>query len=335
MKFDRESLKGELMNNYADDENELDIQRAMDGHFGSKLKIIVPVMLVLIAGAVSYAWYTKKFALVAPVNENVPIVHADVAPVRVKPQDPGGMVIPGRGKMVYDHISKDKEQEGKQVTHVMPKAEEPINRGALIQDDTESTEGESVGQAIKKLDLPEPVAEEAEGSDEALAAVVTPETATPAPTVPHEVAEPEPAVTVPAPAAKKLDLDAAPAPVKEKVNAAPVLAPAKVTALDLKKSAVPIRKGEVLTLPSPSKKQGNYIQLGSFRNQSEVAPEWQKIQKSYPDLLKGLGYISEKADLNNQGIFYRLQVGPFKSERDARKVCQSLTERKQRCFFVK
>lgn len=324
------------MNDY-NRNDELDLYREIErrsGQSGSWVKVIVPLMLLVVVGFVFYAWYTDKFTL-SHVDRNVPIVRADSSAIRNKPQDPGGMVIPGRDKMVYGHISKDKEAEETQVTHVMPNAEEPISRGALMQSEpAENTAPENNEANIKKLDLAEvntnAISQESE--EEIEAPLPSPNSTEPG--VQETEAVTDLAEKSPAAGEKKLDLEVV-AEAPKRTLPAPKETNKKVTAADIKKSTVSIRKGEVLTLPDPTKKRGNYIQLGSFRNQSEVAKQWQKLQKSYPDLLKKLTYISEKADLNEQGIFYRLQVGPFKSERDARKLCEQLTEYKQRCFFVK
>jgi cell division septation protein DedD len=326
------------MNDYHNGNDDLDIHGAMDDHSRSWLKVIVPIMLLVVIGFITYAWVTDKFTI-SHVDANVPVIHADAAPVRTKPQDPGGMVIPGRDKMVYGHISKDRASDGKEVTHFMPIAEEPISRGTLMQEEasTEVSEQEneqSTESSMKKLNL--------DTNEQAIEEEpIEPEAHEQAPGVFQEVVVENTELTnntenKEAPNAKKLDLaQANPDEVKKEIAAPKPVEKTKITASDLKKSPVPIRKGEVLTLPDPSKKHGNYIQLGSFRNQTEVVQEWQKVKKAYPDLLKKLNYISEKADLKEQGVFYRLQVGPFKTERDARKLCQELTDKKQRCFFVK
>lgn len=110
----------------------------------------------------------------------------------------------------------------------------------------------------------------------------------------------------------------------------------QVSMLSIKKSSVPIRRGRVLTLPDPTlEKHAFSVQLGSFRHESEVHQQWQFIQKKYKDVLGDVKYWSEKADLGSKGIFYRLKVGPYKSEEAARETCHSLSERNQGCFFVK
>ena len=356
MKFNRENLKSKIMNGYIE-EDELDIHETMDHHSGSYLKIIVPVMMLVVAGCIGYAWYTDKFALKTS-QSNLPVIHADSSSVREKPQDPGGMVIEGRDKMIYDHISathkNDKESDTKEVMRVMPQTEEPMNRGDLATDGAPAAEVPDAvaggsAKAVKKLDIADVPADTDASDEEPVPEQNThmpepapaPETASAAPVVPSSPASPS---TVPESKAevvvppKALNIEST-QPIravetKQKI-ASENIQKKKVTAGDIKKSPLPSRSGEVLTLPDPAKKHGYYIQLGSFREADDVKNYWQKIQKHYTHLLKKLSYLSEKADLGEQGIFYRLQVGPFKNEREARKLCQDLIELKQRCFFVK
>ncbi len=105
---------------------------------------------------------------------------------------------------------------------------------------------------------------------------------------------------------------------------------------NIKKEVLPIRKNRALSLPNPLASSGYKIQLGSFRSEQEVKEHWNIIKERYGDLLNSkIQYSSEKADLGNKGVFYRLQLGRFKNEEEARSVCKSFIEREQECFFVR
>jgi cell division septation protein DedD len=55
---------------------------------------------------------------------NIPIVRADPEVFRVRPQDPGGMDVPDRDKLVYDRIEGDAERL--QVERLLPPPESPM-----------------------------------------------------------------------------------------------------------------------------------------------------------------------------------------------------------------
>jgi len=339
MKFDREHLKDELMSHYA--EEELDIHGKLDNHSRSRLKPILFAMVLVVAALTAYLWYRGIFSL-SSTSSTVTVVHSDNAPVRFKPKDPGGMVIGGGDKMIYDHISGSKNASAEEVMRVLPQAEEPISRDGLNAepDGTASASKLSADPqgSAKKLDigeLPKDV-EPIRNQD-------TPEQSTSSAAALHPVDAGRATIpSEPSSVSGKVELETTGAASSDLTLQKHVVKPAEslpvrtqLTATDLKKSPLPIRKGELLTLPDPAKKRGYFIQLGSFREEKDVHQSWQILQKHYATLLRKLSYLSEKADLGEQGIFYRLQVGPFKSEHEARTLCQDLIERKQRCFFVK
>lgn len=84
-----------------------------------------------------------------------------------------------------------------------------------------------------------------------------------------------------------------------------------------------------------SKKGTYYIQLGSFRTTKDVQSEWKHLTQKHKKFLQNLGYKSQKTDLGDRGVFYRLLAGPFKAEADARKICKSLKAQNQDCLLAR
>ncbi len=78
-----------------------------------------------------------------------------------------------------------------------------------------------------------------------------------------------------------------------------------------------------------------WVQLGTFPNEQEATSAWQSVREKNDDILGGNQTKITKSDLGENGIFYRLQSGPFDSETEARDICRALNEREQNCFFVK
>jgi len=67
-----------------------------------------------------------------------------------------------------------------------------------------------------------------------------------------------------------------------------------------------------------------YVQTASLSKKDLVATEWSRIQKKYNLNVKNLIFITEKTKLKNNQIFYRLLVGKFKSNDDAKSFCKKL-----------
>lgn len=91
-------------------------------------------------------------------------------------------------------------------------------------------------------------------------------------------------------------------------------------------------------MPSPATKESeskHRIQLGSFKTEGDVKGQWDIIKNKYNNLLGKMDYYTQRADLGDKGIYYRLQAGPVKDEAEGRKICQELITNNQGCFFVK
>jgi len=67
-----------------------------------------------------------------------------------------------------------------------------------------------------------------------------------------------------------------------------------------------------------------YVQTASLSKKDLVATEWSRIQKKYNLDVKNLIFITEKTKLKNNKNFYRLLVGKFKSNDDAKIFCKKL-----------
>jgi len=79
--------------------------------------------------------------------------------------------------------------------------------------------------------------------------------------------------------------------------------------------------------------QINYwIQLAALKTTAEANRVWTRILAKHHELLGTLTLRIERADLGNQGVYYRVQAGPFADDSSARAVCVKLKARKQACL---
>ena len=85
--------------------------------------------------------------------------------------------------------------------------------------------------------------------------------------------------------------------------------------------------------PSAGTVSGTKIQIASFGSEAKAMEAWNSLQARFRDILGAYQPMIDEAVLSN-GTFYRLQVGPFASDAEARSVCDSLKVRQVECFIV-
>ncbi len=86
--------------------------------------ILLGLIVVLLAfGGVLYLAYQQGMR--EGIRNAPPLIEADGTPMKVVPDDPGGMEIPNTDKLIYDSLNGNDETEPG-VEHLLPRAEEPI-----------------------------------------------------------------------------------------------------------------------------------------------------------------------------------------------------------------
>jgi hypothetical protein len=71
-----------------------------------------------------------------------------------------------------------------------------------------------------------------------------------------------------------------------------------------------------------------------MRDAQSAVAAWQKLKQQHPQVLGGLSPIYERADLGAQGVFHRVQAGPFADRAAAAAACTALKAAKQDCVVV-
>ena len=74
------------------------------------------------------------------------------------------------------------------------------------------------------------------------------------------------------------------------------------------------------------------IQLAALKSEAEASKAWKKILAKHNDLLGDLTAHIVRADLGAQGIYYRVQAGPFADKASAKAVCDKLKGQGQPCL---
>lgn len=89
--------------------------------------------------------------------------------------------------------------------------------------------------------------------------------------------------------------------------------------------------------PAPaaqSARDGFYVQLGSY-SQRRFAEEGQALfAEMFPALTQAGTFDIQTADLGDQGVFFRLRLGPYGSEDESRSICGQLRDAGQDCLVT-
>ena len=287
---------------------------------------LLPMWILIAAvGIVGVAWaMSERYFGESEGNKVVPLVTAEEMPVKVRPEEPGGVDVPDRDKYVYKSLTDD-EPEAEQW---LPPPEEPMQRPpvevAKIPAPEMVTETPDLGSEQATLDAPEPPPPSELGVAELAAAEQS--------SAPVEAAEAAEESTADA---GQMVEEAAQVVIAEEALEAPIeIVEADDAALsepppDAEAPAAPVQSA-ALSADSP----GFLVQIGATKNEAAANGEFARLAKKHPEVLSGLGSIVIRADLGDKGVWYRMRIGPFATRGEAGGVCGQLKAVDIGCFVV-
>ena len=324
--------------------------------FGFVPGLLIGLALVALGVAV---WYAYQWGLERGYSEEVPIIQASTGPYKVRPNAPGGLVVPDQDKLVLKEGGSDDGTAKVERLLSAPETPQPPQKleeseGATAQVAVATGEGKSEAvtevqetvATVPEVQVPLPEAEP-EASATQTAQAEAPQTSEPEAAVPvPEVAEaaPEPAADEPEAAAPS---EAAPA-------AQPAEAEAPQQAAAASEPSVTIQAAQ----PAPSDaggatqalggggggasaapklqlaavKDGDYvIQLASVTSSNAAQDEWSRLQKQFPGLLGDMKLAVQEATVKGT-LYHRVQTGPFPSRATAQDMCAQIKTQKQPCI---
>lgn len=243
-------------------------------------------------------------------GNDVPIVRASDMPVKIRPEEPGGMHVAHRDKLIYQRFKDDEAPPV--VEKLMSAPEEP-----LPPPGSEPSSSEDSVALDADGDMP---------STEFLSAL--PENS--ASVEPMEEffdgTPPEAPLTVEPSSDSSSVAMVAPRPRPTAPPSAPSTSRAESGL------SAEARVAQSLLMGSTA---GEYaIQLASVRSRQEADREWKRLRRSHADILSSLQLTVLEADLGQRGKYYRLRAGPITNEDSARQTCKFLVDRKVTCIVV-
>jgi cell division septation protein DedD len=274
--------------------------------------------LAIFGGVVWYAYTTGASGPSGPVRT----VEADLTPYKVKPQNPGGEIIPDQDKLVFNEaVGRPEETED------------------MLGDVAEAPQSKPEPIAVRKFKPPVPAAKpapppavEPAPGPEVAAVPPTPAAPTataPVTTVPPAVAGAKPTPLVPGAATKPADGKAVDATQAEAKPAAPLPDTA----------AQPVTPQPVTPPPAPEAKaaaasggKSPVVQLGAYASNAGAMESWGEVQRKQGSIVASLSPQVIKISVPGKGDLYRLVIGPFADRQSAVQVCTQLKAQGRDCL---
>lgn len=280
----------------------------------------------LFGGAITMAWYSYMRGYDQASDEFAPHIPSDDTPIKVKPDEPGGMKVPHQNKHVYDMVTSPENRERK-IEHLLPPPETPIQSHT-----SEDPVDDNTAQHLEQL------REEATSSDRNIESIVKKqpilEKPQPVKTIPDVKPETTPIDPI-TPEEKSFDEKLAEIIPQEK----PKIIEQKIPPSTDKSPTIQEPTAIVIEKTPPPKPTQSFsgnvrLQLGAVKTAQEAQKEIGRLRKAYPDIFKNCDLIAKNVDLGPKGIFYRIQTTGI-PQSEAEKINETLKKLKQACFIVK
>jgi hypothetical protein len=313
---------------------------------GFKLAVGALGVAGLVCAAAIAVAFTGKMDNVASVDPV--IVKADTTPVKVKPENPGGLEIANQDQVVYDKVSGGEQGAGEQ-EKLVSAAEEPISIANVTEENPAAAAsgdeplaasdaamaGSDVMPADAKADARlAPVAEDAANTVPALAPrrvktmLIKPDGTV----IPAEEGAAEPVVNTAA-----LVPDTAASPALDPIEAAASAVPAETAApVEAPATAAPDTTQVASTPPADATAiTGEWaVQLASQRSAEDAQATFQNLKNKFPEVLGGKPLAVQRAEVEGKGVFYRVRV-PAQTKEEAVALCEQLKAAGGSCFIAR
>ncbi|SLN77235.1 SPOR domain-containing protein [Oceanibacterium hippocampi] len=308
------------------DESDYDDGRHVeDPGLKGRLKLAAALSLVsaalIIGGG---AWLSLRQAPDEGVRITPPLVKAEPGPIKVPPEDPGGMDVPNRDKLVFESLEGGAQPP--RIERLLPPPEEPLPEAPVEPEARTAEAGAEVGADDATTDGQ--VAPPSEGTEAASEAAESAEGGLPSKVVVEEVT-PENADKVAELIAKSVPdhgttADEASQPEAPQAAAAPVAPPAPVVKAPVAETA-PAADGAPLYR----------VQVASLQSEAAAKDGWDRLLARHGALLKGESHRIRRADVGGSGVRYRIQIGGFADKDGADALCARFKAGKLDCFVVR
>lgn len=233
----------------------------------------------------------------------LPLIRADKAPFRIKPEDPGGMAVPNKDSTIFETLKGTPQGETEN----------------LLEDDADTAAVKAREEVVAKV----------ETAKIAPLVDVDPTKSNTPPDDELDNAPPQPKSVA------DMDLVKKPEPV---AKAEPKKEASIIETLKEEGQSLEVAKPAPKAEPRPVAKTvtsggSTYIQLASVKSEADANIQWAGFKAKNPELAN-LSLKVQKADLGAKGIYYRIQAGPISAE-NATSTCAAIKSRGGSCLIAK
>ena len=287
---------------------------------------IAAFALVAFGGIV---WYAYDQGRKTGSEETAPLIRADTAPVRVRPEKPGGLEVPHQDKLIFEKLSEGGGQDEERVERLLPRPEAPKTPPSPAPEPETNTAAippaKAPVAAAPQVVSPSPAPQAAPTGSSSTATTSTGAPRSllpPPPVIPPQVAPPAPRP------------EPAPAP-KPAVAPKPADAPKPAVRPAGPKSTAPAASASTSAGTVQPVNGGRFrIQIAALRDEAAARAAWLRVQRANRAELGALTLTVERINVSGKGTFHRVQGGPL-DEATARRICRILDTRKQACIVVR
>ena len=263
-----------------------EMQRSRNGFIGT-------IAGIVLAGVVSWILLVPHFN--QETNTEIPIIRRPITPVKIQPNNPGGMEILNQDKPVYALVEKQ-EAETLKIESILPTPETPKLPEIVPEPEIEPVE--SIEEKIIEEEKIETSVLPMKTLDELIEKVETTDN-------------------------KKIEIPQKPEDIKLEVKTV------DVKPIEPEQVKQPVKETQVAQVAA---KKGTWqLQIMASSDIKAVTRGWEDLSAKH-NKLKNLNYEIEDSKLNNNSPIYRLKVGSFDSREDADKLCAELKLEGLNCF---
>jgi len=301
-------------------------EKTVKSSLGRRL-LMISILAAAVAGAAAWWVFDGQYSTMFAGSDDgqVPTVRADISPVKVKPENPGGMDVPNQDKLVYERLGQKPTEE--RVERLLPEAEKPMPKPQPqpeAKPESTPTPQPTATQPAQMASGNEPPKPPAIPTEKVVAEKIAPVK----PAAEQQVSAVPTEKEVAAVEAPK------PAEVAKPTEAKQPEAPKPTPVVKAEPKPVPAPKPNP-TPAAPDLSKSYQVQLAAVRSTASAEAEWKRMQKKFPSQLSKLSLNVVKADLGKKGIFYRLRAGPVADAAAAKVICSALKAKKAGCLIVR
>jgi hypothetical protein len=94
------------------------------------LTLFIAVFALVAFGGI--VWYAYDEGRQTGSEETAPLIRADNAPVRIRPEKPGGLKVPHQDMQIFGHLGKNSGSSEQSVERLLPRPEKPASPATIV-----------------------------------------------------------------------------------------------------------------------------------------------------------------------------------------------------------